>query len=135
TACAVYIQQDQIALLKEIGIQDSKKLTDQNILTLSEKIINMNIPYSLMILHNEKYNHLQLQGWSQGKMKAMLHHACISNVLHKIDYRYSGSILIDQSFHPYIHKHHLLQVGIQVPDQTYHMTKAVDYSISLATPS
>src|SRR5699024_6678706 len=46
TACAVYIQQDQIALLKEIGIQDSKKLTDQNILTLSEKIISMNIPYS-----------------------------------------------------------------------------------------
>src|SRR5699024_12473654 len=80
TACAVYIQQDQIALLKEIGIQDSKKLTDQNILTLSAKIIKMNIPYSLMILHNEKYNHLQLQDWSQGKMKAMLHHACISNV-------------------------------------------------------
>ena len=135
TACAVYIQQDQIALLKEIGIQDSKKLTDQNILTLSEKIINMNIPYSLMILHNEKYNHLQLQGWSQGKMKAMLHHACISNVLHKIGDRYYGGILIDQFCQPNIYKNHLLQEGIQVPDQTYFMTKAEDYSIAVATAS
>src|SRR5699024_12602289 len=100
TACAVYVQKDQIALLKKIGIQDSKKLTDQNILQLSEKIINMKIPYSLMILHNEKYNQLQLQGWSQGKMKAMLHHACISNVLHKIGDCYYGGILIDQFCQP-----------------------------------
>src|SRR5699024_7713065 len=108
TACAVYIQQDQIALLKEIGIQDSKKLTDQNILTLSEKIINMNV---------------------------ILHHACIFNVLHKIGYRYYCGILIDQFCQPNIYKNHLLQEGIQVPDQTYFMTKAEDYSIAVATAS
>jgi len=135
TACAVYVQKDQIALLKKIGIQDSKKLTDQNILQLSEKIINMKIPYSLMILHNEKYNQLQLQGWSQGKMKAMLHHACISNVLHKIGDCYYGGILIDQFCQPNIYKNHLLKEGIQVPDKTYFMTKAENYSIAVATAS
>src|SRR5699024_12857807 len=108
---------------------------NQNTLTLSEKIISMDIPYSLMILHNEKYNHLQLRGWSQGKMKAMLHHACISNVLHKIGVRYYGGILIDQFCEPNIYKNHLLQEAIQVPDQTYFMTKAEDYSIAEATAS
>src|SRR5699024_1164784 len=52
TACAVYIQQDQIALLKEIGIQNYKKFTNQNILTSAIKIIIMNFSYTLMILHN-----------------------------------------------------------------------------------
>src|SRR5699024_3710436 len=68
-----------------------------------------------------------------GKMKAMLHHACISNDLHKIGDRYYGGILIDQFCQPNIYNNHLLQEGLQVPDQTYFMTKADDYSIAIAT--
>src|SRR5699024_8126276 len=56
TAAAVFITQEQIVNLKELGIQDSKLIKDDSILNLSKKIVEMNIPYSLLVLNNEKYN-------------------------------------------------------------------------------
>src|SRR5699024_10937420 len=45
TAAAVFITQEQIVNLKELGIQDSKLIKDDSILNLSKKIVEMNIPY------------------------------------------------------------------------------------------
>src|SRR5699024_6572326 len=83
TTAAVYITKDQITLLKELGIQDSKAINDEVVQKLAKDIAMMNIPYSLMILHNDKYNSLQQRGWSQGKMKAMLHHSTINQLIKK----------------------------------------------------
>src|SRR5690625_7671455 len=104
TVAAVYVQDHQIALLKELGIQDSKKLTAERVRNLSKKIIQLELPYSLLIIHNKKYNTLQQQGWSQGKMKAMLHHHAIDHVVNKIeDAPYQGT-LIDQFCEPHVYK-------------------------------
>src|SRR5690625_2520308 len=61
TTAAVYVTAEQIPLLKELGIQDSKKITDQVALQLAQQLAAMEIPYSLMILQNDKYNQLQAQ--------------------------------------------------------------------------
>lgn len=135
TACAVYIREDQIELLKKKGIQDSKAITDKQILKLSHDIVDMNIPYSLMILHNKKYNDLQSRGWSQGKLKAMLHDSCIDSLLDKIGDNHYEGILIDQFCKPDIYKKHLAQEGKKVPNLTHFMTKAESYSIAVATAS
>src|SRR5690625_904070 len=84
TTAAVYVTAEQIPILKELGIQDSKKINDQLALHLAQQLAEMQIPYSLMILHNDKYNRLQAQGWSQGKMKAMLHQSTITRLIHKL---------------------------------------------------
>ena len=135
TTCAVYIKKEQIADLKEMGIQDSKVISDQTIRKLSKDLVELNIPYSLMILHNEKYNKLQTQGWSQGKMKAMLHHSVIESLLAKLDSAPYEGILIDQFCNPPVFWNHLASEGKSLLEKTYFMTKAEDYSIAVAAGS
>lgn len=135
TTCAIYIKEDQIKLLKEIGIQDSKAITDDTILLLSSALLEMDIPYSLMILHNEKYNQLQQQGWSQGKMKTMLHDACIKKVKEKITHAPLEGILIDQFCQPNIYIKHLATENRHLDPHTYFITKAENHSIAVAAAS
>lgn len=135
TTCAVYVTAEQISLLKEMGIQDSKAITDKNIHVLAKELIKLNIPYSLLVLHNEKYNHHQKQGWTQGKMKAMLHYHAINNLLHKIERAPYDGILVDQFCQPEIYIRHINSEQHQLPEKSYFMTKAESYSIAVAAGS
>lgn len=135
TAAAVYITKEQIPHLKEMGIQDSKLIKDEDILRLSKELIKLNIPYSLLVLHNEKYNTLQSNGWSQGKMKAMLHHHAINNVIEKTDKNMHEGIVIDQFCLPDVYKRYLASEKLSVHDKTIFMTKAEHHSISVAAAS
>jgi ribonuclease HIII len=133
-ACA-YVPSHQIETLKNIGVTDSKNLTDTVIQKLSKEIVKLNIPYSLLILHNEKYNQVQKKGWSQGKMKAMLHHHAISHLLTKIDNATLDGILIDQFCEPAIYQRHIASENEKLTTKTFFMTKAESYSIAVAAGS
>lgn len=135
TTAAVYVTREQIALLKELGIQDSKAINDDIVKKLAKDIVAMNIPYSLMILHNEKYNMLQQRGWSQGKMKAMLHHSTINQLIKKIGNSSYEGIVIDQFCQPSVYINYLKSEQKQLNDKTYFMTKAESHSIAVATGS
>lgn len=135
TAAAVFITQEQIVNLKELGIQDSKLIKDDSILNLSKKIVEMNIPYSLLVLNNEKYNQLQQSGWSQGKMKAMLHHHVINNVINKLEAQSYEGIVIDQFCLPKVYKNYLASENESLHPKTYFMTKAEHHSVAVATAS
>ncbi|WP_082918152.1 ribonuclease HIII [Oceanobacillus sp. Castelsardo] len=136
TVGAVYVKKEQIGLLKELGIRDSKNLTDPIIRDLSKEIVKLKIPYSLVILHNEKYNRLQKKGWSQGKMKAMLHHSALNHLRKKIgeEALYEG-ILIDQFCEPGVYINYLKSENQKLQDKTFFMTKAESYSIAVAAGS
>ena len=60
-----------------------QKLSDTKIVDLAEQLITF-IPHSLLTLDNVKYNERQSIGWSQVKMKAVLHNEVIKNVLQKL---------------------------------------------------
>ncbi|WP_010532446.1 ribonuclease HIII [Lentibacillus jeotgali] len=135
TTAAVFVKEDQITLLKELGVKDSKNLSDNSIRQIAENILTLDMPYSLLVLRNEKYNKLQKRGWSQGKMKAMLHHHAISNVKGKINSAVSEGILIDQFCEPAVYKRHISAENEQLHARTYFMTKAESYSISVAAAS
>lgn len=135
TTCAVYVTSEQIDHLKAIGIQDSKAITDANIQVLAKQLMEMNIPYSLLVLHNEKYNHLQQKGWTQGKMKAMLHFHAINNLLKKIGPAPYDGILVDQFCQPEVYIRHIQSENEQLPSTNYFMTKAESYSIAVAAAS
>lgn len=135
TACAVYVTEEQIEILRSMGIQDSKAIADKTIHVLSKEIIDMDIPYSSMVIPNEKYNKLQASGWTQGKMKTMIHFAVIESLLGKInDSPYEG-ILVDQFCNPSVYIRHLASEGKSLPDKSYFMTKAESYSIAVAAGS
>jgi len=135
TVTAAFIDQQQIPLLKELGVKDSKNLTDQTIAKLAKDMVKLNIPYSLLILRNDKYNRLQQKGWSQGKMKAMLHHHAITNLLNKIGNTKFDGILIDQFCEPAVYKRHIGSEKHKLAENTYFMTKAESHSIAVAAAS
>lgn len=135
TVAAVYVEQQQIDILKHLGVKDSKSLTDPVIRQLSKEIIKQNIPYSLLVLHNEKYNNLQRRGWTQGKMKAMLHHHSISKLLKKIENKPWDGIIIDQFCEPAVYNRHIASEKESLTEKTYFLTKAESYSIAVAAGS
>lgn len=135
TTAAVYVTTEQISLLKQLGIQDSKAINDKNVQALAKELATMNIPYSLMILHNGKYNRLQQSGWSQGKMKAMLHHAAINQLLKKIESSFYKGIVIDQFCQPTVYERYLASEQQSIPPHTFFMTKAENSSIAVAAGS
>ncbi|HEX6594588.1 MAG TPA: ribonuclease HIII [Bacillota bacterium] len=135
TVASTYVCAEHIQLLKQIGVKDSKAFTDETILRLSKEIIALNIPYSLLILPNEKYNSLQQKGWSQGKMKTLLHHYVNKNVLKKIGNQPYQGIVIDQFCQPNVFKRHLASEQETMLDNTYFITKAEQYSIAVAAAS
>ncbi|PAD68782.1 ribonuclease HIII [Bacillus sp. 7586-K] len=133
TVVAAYIKKEQIPLLKELGVRDSKNLKDPQIVGIAKDLIH-SIPYSLLILHNEKYNHLQEQGMSQGKMKALLHNQAINHLLEKISPEKPDGILIDQFAEPGVYFNYLKGKHIS-KENIYFSTKAEGVHLAVAAAS
>nr|WP_309099715.1 ribonuclease HIII [Fredinandcohnia onubensis] len=134
TVVAAYVSNDKFKLLKELGVKDSKDLNDKQICEIAESIIHV-IPYSLLILHNEKYNELQAKGMTQGKMKALLHNQAIGHVLKKIAPSTPDGILIDQFAVPDVYFRHLSGQKEIIKDKVYFSTKAEGVHLSVAAAS
>lgn len=135
TVAAVYIPEDSISIMKQLGVTDSKVLHDNRITDLAKEIVALDIPYSLLTLDNKKYNQLQRNGWNQGKIKAMLHHHAIHNVLKKIKDAPLEGILIDQFCQPSVYKKYIATENLSLHKKTYFMTKAESYSTAVAAAS
>ncbi|KGP90869.1 ribonuclease HIII [Pontibacillus chungwhensis BH030062] len=133
-ACA-YVREDQIAGLKAAGVRDSKSLKDPQIEQIARKIVQMEIPYSLVTLHNEKYNQWQKKGWSQGKMKTMLHHHAYNKLLQKMSPNQPEGWVIDQFAERSIYEKHLRSEKATLQDNVYFLKKAESYSIAVAAAS
>lgn len=134
TVCAAYVHRDQMQLLKELGVQDSKNLNDDKISAIAKQIVKV-VPYSLLRLHNEKYNALQQSGMSQGKMKALLHNQAIQHLLKKISPEQPDAILIDEFAKENIYYGYLKgQKNIQ-RENVYFSTKAEGVHLAVAAAS
>ncbi|GGB92732.1 ribonuclease HIII [Staphylococcus nepalensis] len=133
TVCAAYVSNKHAQILKTLGVDDSKRLTDSKIVELAEQIITF-IPHSLLTMYNEKYNEKQKSGWSQVKMKAVLHNEAIKNVVDKIDQEEFDYIVIDQFAEPGVYKRYALS---QIPfeNKTKFETKGESKSIAIAAAS
>lgn len=134
TVCAAYVRKEELALLKELGVQDSKNLNDEKISAIAKQIIKF-VPYSLLILHNEKYNKMQQSGMSQGKLKALLHNQAIGHLLNKISPEKPELILIDQFAKEDVYYNYLKgQKDIQ-RENVYFSTKAEGIHLAVAAAS
>lgn len=133
TVCAAFVSKEHINILKTLGVDDSKKLTDTKIIELAEQLITF-IPHSLLTLNNTKYNERQALGWSQVKMKAVLHNEAIKNVTNKIDTKALDYIVIDQFAERNIYQRYALS-DLPFPNQTKFETKGESKSLAIAAAS
>ena len=93
---ASFVTKDDIEFLEELGVRDSKKLTDQKILEVVPKIIEK-IPYETVIYNNEEYNNNK--EFNMNKIKAILHNKALLGLMKKDNYNYE-KVVIDQFCYP-----------------------------------
>jgi len=90
---ATYVTAKDIEEIKLLGVDDSKKLTDDFILLIGPKIIHK-YRYSLLTVTNEKYNVLTTQHYNMNSIKTLLHNKALSNMQKK--YSLSCPVFVDQ---------------------------------------
>lgn len=134
TVVAAYVKKEQIPLLKELGVKDSKNLGDEKIIEIAKQIKDI-VPHSLLTLHNEKYNKLQQSGMSQGKIKALLHNQAIGHVLGKIAPEKPEAILIDQFAKEEIYFNYLKNQQTIQRERVFFSTKAEGIHLAVAAAS
>lgn len=76
---AAYIDKYQYQRLKELGVMDSKKMSDGKIRELGPTLIK-EFEYSKLTLSNEKYNEMIAKGENINSLKAKMHNRALSNL-------------------------------------------------------
>ena len=126
---ATYVEKENIPFLEELGVKDSKKLTDEKILEIVPQIIKK-IPYECIILSNKEYNENYTSDMNMNKVKAILHNKVLKKLLDKYQAEY---VVVDQFAQPYVYYNYLKDSNY-VKNITF-MTKAEDKCLSVACAS
>ena len=128
---AAYVKKEDIPFLEELGIKDSKKMTDEKILDVVPKFYKK-IDHSTLVLSNSEYNKRFKDGYNMNKLKAILHNKVLMNLKLK-GYNYDY-IVVDQFAEKYVYYNYLKATSNVVRDVTF-MTKAEDKCLSVACAS
>ena len=129
--CASFVKREDIPFLEELGVKDSKKMTDEKILEVVPKFIKK-IPYECIILSNKEYNEKYANGFNMNKLKAILHNKVLGNLKSKISsYDY---IVVDQFAEKYVYFSYLKESSNVVRDITF-LTKGEDRCLAVACSS
>lgn len=129
---ASFVPKDKFSLLQDLGVRDSKKLTDEKIIEIAPTIIK-NIVHTTIVLSNKEYNDFHSSDVNMNKIKAVLHNKCLLSVYKKDDV-HCNKIVVDQFENPKSYYMHLNNVPEKVTGITF-MTKAEDQCLSVACSS
>lgn len=89
---ASFVSESMINEIKNLGVRDSKKVTDDKILEIAPKLITL-VPYVSYTLTPEEYNKAGIT--NMNKVKAILHNKVLTSILKKGSYDYDY-IVVDQ---------------------------------------
>lgn len=125
---ASYVSKDNINYINNLGVKDSKKITDDKILKIAPELIK-NIPHCTYILNNESYNKLNS---NMNQTKAILHNKVLVEMKKRTNnYDY---IVVDQFCYPKSYYNYIKPAKEKVTDITF-TTKAEDKCLSVAVSS
>ncbi len=130
---ASYVSKDKIDLINDLGVKDSKKLTDEKILKIVPTLIK-EIPYVTFTLNNHDYNKYQSMGYNMNKIKAILHNKVLYAITHKEEKYPYDEIVVDQFVYPRKYFEHIMEATEKVTNITF-TTKAESKCASVAVAS
>lgn len=128
---ATYVSKENIDFLIDLGVRDSKKITDEKIKKIAPQIIKK-IPYTTYILSNTSYNKNWSENLNMNKIKAILHNKVLVSMKSK-NYDYK-KIVVDQFVYPTKYFEHIKEAKEKVTNITF-TTKAEDKCLSVAAAS
>lgn len=130
TAC--YVDKKEIVFLENIGIKDSKKLTDERIKKIAPELIRR-IPHTTIILSCKEYNDLYDKNINMNGIKSILHNKALYTLLNKGKFNYD-KIVVDQFVYEKKYYEHLKNCKYIVKNISF-TTKAEDKCLSVAAAS
>ena len=132
SVAATYVNNEDIKYLIELGVKDSKKLSDDKILEIAPKIISK-IKYVQLCVDNNKYNELVTKGFNMNKIKAYLHNQALILLIRKNNL-VNPRIIVDQFAEKDLYYSYLNGVN-EVYRNIEFMTKAESISTAVAAAS
>lgn len=129
---ASYVNKKDISFLEDLGVRDSKKITDEKIYKIAPLIIKR-IPHISTIFNNKDYNNTYSSDINMNRIKAVLHNKALYTLITKEKYDYD-MIVIDQFVNPRKYFEHLKETKYIVRNITF-TTKAEDKCLSVACSS
>ena len=128
---AAYVKKEDITFLEELGVKDSKKLTDDKIIKIVPEIIKK-IKYNSIILTNKEYNERYSSDINMNKLKAILHNKAILGLKKEVtEYDY---IIMDQFAQEYVYYNYLKESSNVCRGITF-VTKGESTSLAVAAAS
>ena len=127
---ASFIKKDDVDYLKELGVMDSKQITDEKIKEIAP-IIAKKIKYKSIILSNEDYNKYHSL-YNMNKVKAILHNKVLLEIMKdkpNVDY-----IIIDEFAKQYVYYNYLKDAKNVQRGITF-ITKAENKNMAVACSS
>ncbi len=125
---ASYVSKENANILYELGVKDSKKLTDEQILKIGPTLIKK-IPHHTYILDNKTYNE---RPTNMNKIKAILHNKVLCQMVKETsDYKY---VVVDQFCYPRNYFGYIYNEPEKFTKITF-ATKAEDKCLSVAASS
>lgn len=125
-----YVKKEDIPFLESLGVKDSKKMTDAQILRVVPQIIKK-IPYSTRILNNREYNQKYSDDINMNTIKAILHNKVLLDMTEKYNAEY---VVVDQFAYPSTYFKYLENASEVYRNITF-LTKAEDKCLSVACAS
>ena len=129
---ATYVNKKDIKKLEELGVGDSKKITDDKILKIAPKLIKI-VKYKAQILTNKEYNEKYSKDINMNKIKSIMHNKVLYELVNseKLEYDY---IIVDEfaretRYYEYLKDVKNIQRGITF------LTKAEDKNLAVASAS
>ena len=129
---ATFVSKENINYLMDLGVRDSKKITDDKILKIGKEIIK-NIPHVTFILDNPSFNKFTKMGYNMNKIKAILHNKVLVEMIKKEQGNYE-KIVVDQFVYPKKYYEHINDAKEKATNITF-MTHAEDQCLSVAAAS
>lgn len=127
---ASFVDKKMTSKLYELGVRDSKKITDDKILAIAPTLIK-EIPHVTFILDAASYNKNGIT--NMNKVKAILHNKVLVGLTKKDSYQYD-KIVMDQFVYPKKYFEHITSVPEKVTNITF-TTHAEDKCLSVAASS
>lgn len=127
--CAAYVEEKDLPLINELGVTDSKKMTDEYILSIGPTLIK-NFKYSQLSLPNNKFNEVH-DSYNMNAIKAKMHNRCLLNLYEKYPH---STVYQDQFAEEKIYYSYLKEETHVLKNIIFH-TKGESYFPSVALGS